>query len=70
MNITDWLSCVGGTWTIRDMHTGKVYQLSGVTLPERVNGLQGRVVGVIEDSFGLGLLHNDAVLRVQHWKIV
>ncbi len=70
MNITGLLSCVAGTWTIRDMHTGKVYQLSGVSLPDRVNGLQGRVVGVIEDSFGLGLLHNDAVLRVQHWKIV
>jgi hypothetical protein len=29
-----------------------------------------RVVGVLEDSFGLGVLHEEAVLRVQRWRVV
>jgi hypothetical protein len=52
------------------MITGKVYELSGVELPDRLDGLNARVVGVIEDSFGLGVLHNEAVLQVQRWTVV
>lgn len=57
-----------GTWTITDQVTGKRYTLSGEPLPPRCDGLSMQLVGVIEDSFGLGVLHNDAVLRVQRWK--
>lgn len=70
MNITGTLTKNGNRWTIRDMITGKVYELSGVELPDRLDGLNCRVVGVIEDSFGLGVIHNEAVLQVQRWKVV
>ena len=70
MNITGTLTNNGSRWTIRDMITGKVYELSGVDLPDRLDGLNARVVGVIEDSFGLGVLHNEAVLQVQRWTVV
>jgi len=60
----------GDRWTLRDNATGKVYTLTGADLPDRLDGLQARVTGQLEDSFGLGVLHNDAVLRVQRWNVV
>ena len=59
-----------GTWSITDHLTGKRYTLSGETLPPRCDGLQMQLVGIIEDSFGLGVLHEEAVLRVQRWRTV
>jgi hypothetical protein len=59
-----------GTWILTDSTTGKRYTLSGETLPKRCDGLSVHVVGIIEDNFGLGVLHDDAVLRVQRWRVV
>lgn len=59
-----------GSWILTDSHTQKRYTLSGETLPARCNGLNIQVIGIIEDSFGLGVLHDDAVLRIQRWKVL
>lgn len=70
MTITGILTLKGGTWTIRDAASGRTFQLSGADFPPRSEGLQMRVVGVVEDSFGLGVLHDDPVLRVQRWNVI
>lgn len=70
MNVTGKLTRKNGTWTLRDMGTGRVFQLSGESFPDRVEGQNVRVVGVVEDSFGLGVLHDEPVLQVQRWNVV
>lgn len=67
MAITGTLRLQNGNWTLRDSATGRTFQLSGVDFPKRSEGLRVRVVGVVEDSFGLGVLHDEPVLRVQRW---
>ncbi|MFN7143471.1 MAG: hypothetical protein ACK4YP_06840 [Myxococcota bacterium] len=70
MNVTGKLTQKNGTWTLRDAATGRVFQLSGVSFPDRVEGQNVRIVGVVEDSFGLGVLHDEPVLQVQRWNVV
>ena len=70
MRITGIVAEAGGTWVVTDSATGKRYTLSGVALPGRCDGLTLQLVGVVGDSFGLGVLHQDAVLQVQRWKTV
>lgn len=70
MNVTGKLTRKNGTWTLRDMGTGRVFQLSGESFPDRVEGQNVRVVGVVEDSFGLGVLHDEPVLQIQRWNVV
>lgn len=69
MELTGRASRRGGEWVLTD-GAGKQYRLSGEALPARCDGLMVRVVGVLEDSFGLGVLHEEAVLRVQRWRVV
>lgn len=70
MTITGTLTPTPSGWSIQDTATGKVYELSGVTFPKRVEGCMVRAIGNLEDSFGLGVLHDEAVLRVQQWRVV
>ena len=58
-----------GGWTVRDSASGRLFQLSGEDLPARAESCTVRLVGVIEDSFGLGVLHDEPVLRVQQWRV-
>ncbi len=69
MTVTGKLVQQGGNWTVRDTATGRLWQLSGESFPARAEGQTVRVVGVTEDSFGLGVLHDEPVLRVQQWKV-
>jgi hypothetical protein len=66
MTVTGRLQRAASGWTVTDA-SGKVFQLSGVEFPQRTEGLTVRVVGEAEDSFGLGVLHEETVLRVQRW---
>lgn len=70
MNVTGKLGKVGTTWSVRELATGKDFELSGVNFPERVEGLTIRVVGNVEDSFGGGILDVRVSLRVQRWDVV
>ena len=70
MRITGIVEDRGGTWVVTDSVTDKRYTLSGVQLPQRCDGLTVQLVGIIEDSFGLGVLHADPVMQVQRWKTV
>jgi hypothetical protein len=70
MTVTGILTRTDSGWNIQDVHSGKVYELSGETFPKKAEGIQIRVIGTIEDSFGLGVLHDEAVLRVQQWRAV
>jgi hypothetical protein len=70
MSILGTLELRGNTWTIREHSTGKRYTLVGVDFPARVDGQTARVIGAVEDSFGLGVLHDDATIHVQRWNVV
>jgi len=70
MTVTGTLTRKNGSWTLRDVATGRTWQLSGEDFPPRTEGLTVRAVGVTEDSFGLGVLHDEPVLRVQQWKVI
>ena len=70
MNITGKLTREAGAWKIKDIATGKVYGLTGVDFPPRVENLTARVVGLPEDSFGGGVLTDEIVIVVQQWKVV
>lgn len=67
MTVTGTLTSRNGVQYVRDSTTGRTFQLSGTPLPARAEGLTVRVVGVVEDSFGLGVLHDEPVLQVQRW---
>ncbi len=70
MNITGKLTLEKGVYRIKDIATGKVYTLNGGPFPAGVVNQTVRVVGPIEDNFGGGVLHDDIVIIVQHWKVV
>lgn len=69
MQLTGIVSRGAGGWVLTDGE-GVRYSLTGEELPLRCDGLMLRVVGQLEDNFGLGVLHDDAVFRVQRWRAV
>lgn len=56
-------------WFI-EAQDGKHYQLVDYDMKPRMEGLTVRVVGTIEDTFGLDLLVDDYVLKVQRLRVV
>ena len=69
MQVTGRASKQSGSWLLVAAD-GKRYSLTGEELPLRCEGLTLSLAGVVEDSFGLGSIHDQAVLQVQRWRVV
>lgn len=70
MTIIGKLTKAGAGWSVKEMTSGKTYTLSHVDFPPRTEGLNVRVIGVQEDSFGGGMFDEGVTLRVQKWDVV
>ena len=56
-------------WFVESLQ-GKRYELVDYDMKPRMEGLTVRVIGTIEDTFGLDVLVDDYVLKVQRLNVV
>ena len=68
VNVTGKVIKKNEKWFVEGLD-GKIYELRGYEMKPRMEGLTVRVVGTLEDTFGLGVLVDDYVLNVQRLRV-